>query len=160
MNGPLILGEAFGFSALGFTGASAMIMAFRAKLVRTVGGADRLRSIHVAVSLLAALSIAGHVYVLFLPPDAVPVDLGYAAVALGLALWMTGVGFLERNRDSFFLHGGLAVALVCLVTAHAAASGTDFPLLASLAALGSASVAALANAAYHARKLLRAPRRK
>ncbi len=160
MNGPLMLGEAFGFSALGFTGASAMIMIFRARLVRAVGGPARLRSIHVSVSLMAALSIAGHVYILFLPPTSVPVDLGYAAVALGLVLWMTGVGFLERNRDSFFLHGALAVALVSLVTVHAAASGTNIPLPASLAALGAASVAALANAAFHARKLLQAPGRK
>ena len=141
-------------------GASAMMMVFRARLVRAVGGAPRLGSIHESVSLMAALSIASHVYIPFLRPTSVPVDLGHAAVVLGLALWMTGIGFLKRNRDSFSLHGALAVALVSSVKVHAAASATNVPLPASLAALGAVSVAALANAAFHARRLLQAPGRK
>lgn len=130
-----------------------MVM-FRARLVRAVGGALRLRWMHVSMSVLGALFIAVHIYVLFLPPDLLPVDLGYAAVALGLALWATGVGFLERNRDSFFLHGALAVSFFTAVILHAASSSTTLPSRLAFASLAAVAVAALANAGYHARKLL------
>lgn len=158
--GQLVLGEAAGFAALAFTGASAAIMIFRAKIVKAVGGTGHLRSMHVAVSTLAAAFIAIHVLFSFLPPRTLPVDLGYAAVALGLVLWLSGVGFLERNRDSFFLHGAFAVALISLITVHAAASGQNVPLPLDMVALTAAAGAALANAAYHARKLVAASRRR
>ena len=128
-------------------------MVLRARLVGIVG-TGRLRSLHVSVSVLAALFIALHVYELFLPPISLPVDLGYAAVIIGLTLWFTGVGFLERNRDSFFLHGALALSLVSLVTVHAAASGTNVPLSAALVTLTVAAGLAFINAAYHAKKLI------
>lgn len=140
---------------MAFAGASASIMIFRAKLLGLVGGPGRLRSIHVLVSALAVAFIAVHVYFLFLPPATVPVDLGYAAVAMGFGLWMTGVGFLERNRDSFFLHGGLAVALVALVMVHAAASATNISTSVALVTLVAAAGTAFVNAAYHASKLVK-----
>lgn len=128
-------------------------MMFRARLVKAVGGAPRLRQIHVSFSTLAALFIALHIYVLFLPPGIISVDLGYAAVGVGLALWTTGVGFLERNRDSFFLHGVLAVSLVTIVTIHAASSSTTLPAPFAVASLVAVAGAALVNAGYHARRL-------
>lgn len=152
------MGELAGFGALAFTGASALLMIMRARLMGLVGGVSRLRSLHVTVSVAAVIFIAVHVYVLFLPPTTLPVLLGYAAVALGTALWLTGVGFLERNRDSFFLHGGLALALVSLVTVHAAASGTNIPVSFALAALVVAGGSSFVNAAYHWRRIVRARR--
>jgi predicted ferric reductase len=128
-------------------------MVLRARLVKAAGGADRLRTIHVAVSLLAVAFIALHIYMVFLPPITLSVDLGYTAVALGLILWLTGVGFLEKNRDSFTLHGGFAVAVVTIITAHAAASGSNIPQFVSLYSLVVVSIAAFANAWYHAKRL-------
>ena len=151
-----MLGEAAGFADLAFTGGSAAIMMFRARLVKVVGSVGRLRSIHVSVSILAVLFIATHIYIMFLPPDTLPVDLGYAATVMGLGLWVTGVGFLERNRDSFFLHGALAVSLVTIVMIHAASSSTTLPYQLAAVSLVAVAGAALANAGYHAKRLFQA----
>lgn len=153
----LIAGDLTGFAALAFTGASAMLMTFRAKLVRAFGGVDTLRNVHVAVSVLAVVFLAAHIALLFTPPTTVAVGLGYAAFALGMVLWGTGVGFLERNRESFFLHGSLAVAVVALVVIHAAASGVTFPTIVSVPALLASGTIALASASYSIRKLRAKP---
>lgn len=149
----LLLGEVTGFAAFVFVGASAALMALRARLVRRFGGTESLRRVHVASSLLALVFLTSHVALLFALPVTIPVDLGYGAVALGVVLWMTGVGFLERNRDSFFLHGSLALAVVSLVLAHAAASGTNVPPMAAFAALATSGAVALVAAGYDAKKL-------
>lgn len=149
----LLLGEITGFTAFVFIGASAALMASRARLVRRFGGTERLRKVHVAVSLVALLSLSLHVALLFALPVTLPVDLGYGAVALGALLWLTGVGFLERNRDSFFLHGSLALAVASLALVHAASSGTNVPPVAAFAVLAIAGVVALASAGYNAKKL-------
>ena len=154
----LFLGDLTGFSALALVGASAALMAFRAKLVRALGGVDTLRNVHVAVSVLAAASLAAHIALLFTPPVTVAVDLGYGAFARGMVLWATGVGFLQRNKDSFFLHGSLAVALLTLVVVHASASGVTIPPAVSVPALLAAGTLALVSASYNVRKMRTKPR--
>lgn len=149
----LLLGEVTGFAAFVFVGASAVLMASRARLVRRFGGTEPLRRVHVAVSLLALAFLSLHAALLFALPVTLPVDLGYGAVALGVVLWLTGVGFLERNRESFFLHGSLALAVVSLALAHAAASGTNVPSMAAVAALVTSGTVALVTAGYNAKKL-------
>jgi hypothetical protein len=154
----LLLGDLTGFAALAFTGLSASLMILRARLIRVLGGPNPVRTVHVAISVLAVGFIAAHVSLLFLPPITFAVDLGYASVILGVALWATGVGFLERNRDSFFMHGSLALALVAAVIVHAASSGTNFPVYVALVALVGAASIALTNAGYHLRKMLAKPK--
>lgn len=123
------------------------MMAFRAKLVRLSGGTESLRNIHVIVSLLGTVFLTLHIGLLFNLPVTIPLDLGYGAFALGLFLWATGVGFLERNRDSYLLHGSIAVALVALVVVHAASSGVNFPQYVAVPALVvSGSIALLSGA--------------
>ncbi len=154
----IVLGDITGFAALAFVGASAAIMAFRAKLVTALGGVEPLRTIHIVVSVLAAVLLAAHIALLFSPPITVAVDLGYGAFTLGVILWATGVGFLERNKDSFFLHGSLAVAVVSLVVVHAAASGATLPPVVSVPALLASGAVALVSASYNIRKMRARPR--
>ncbi len=154
----LLLGDLTGFAALATVGASAAIMAFRAKLVKVLGGANTLRTIHVSVSIMAVVFLSAHIALLFSPPITVALDLGYGAFILGVILWITGVGFLERNKDSFFLHGSLAVALVALVVVHAAASGATLPSLVSIPALVASGSVAFASASYNIKKLRTKPR--
>ena len=147
------LGDVTGFAALAFIGLSAIMMAFRAKLLKPLGGIDALRKAHVVVSISAMAFLSLHVALLFNFPITIPLDLGYAAFALGFVLWATGVGFLERNKDSFLLHGSLAVAVVALVVVHAAASGINFPDYVAVPALLVAGSIALVSGAYNVRKL-------
>lgn len=154
----LLLGDLTGFAALATVGASAAIMAFRAKLVKVLGGADTLRTVHVSVSVLAVVFLSAHIALLFSPPITLALDLGYGAFILGVILWSTGVGFLERNRDSFFLHGSLAVAVVALVVIHAAASGLTIPPEASIPVLVASGSVAFASAAYNISKMRTKPR--
>ncbi|MDG6985593.1 MAG: hypothetical protein JRM73_02470 [Nitrososphaerota archaeon] len=143
----LFLGDITGFAALAFLCLSAFMMAFRAKLVTLSGGTAPLRNAHVIVSLLGTVFLALHIGILFNLPVTIPLDLGYGAFALGLFLWATGIGFLERNRDSYFLHGSTAVALVALVVVHAASSGINFPEYVAVPALiASGSIALLSGA--------------
>lgn len=154
----LILGDLTGFAALASMGASAALMAFRSKLVRVLGGADTLRNVHVAVSVLAASFLAAHIALLYSLPVTVGAVLGYGAFTLGMVLWATGVGFLERNRDSFFLHGSLAVAVVALVVVHASASSVTLLPLVAVPALLAAGVVAFASATYNIRKIRTKPK--
>ena len=143
----LMIGDLAGFAALGFTGVSAALMVSRAKVVKAFG-ADKVRGLHVAVSVLAAAFLAAHIALLFSPPVTMALDLGYAGFALGVILWGTGVGFLERNRDSFFFHGSLALAVIALVVVHAASSSTALPPAASVPTLLAAGGVAYAVASY------------
>ena len=154
----LLLGDLTGFAALAFVGLSSAIMVLRSRLVKLLGGPNTLRTVHVVVSVLGVVFLSVHVALLFAPPITMAVDLGYGAFLLGLFLWGTGVGFLERNRASFFLHGSLAVALIALVVVHAASSGVNFPPIVAMAALLAAGVAAIANASYHLTRLFARPR--
>ena len=154
----LVLGDLTGCAALASVGASAALMAFRARLVRAFGGVDALRHVHVAVSVSAAVFLAVHISLLFTPPITTAVDLGYAAFILGVVLWGTGIGFLERNKDSFFLHGSLALAVVALVVVHAAASGATLPPVVSVPALLASGALAFVSASYNIRKMRTRPR--
>ena len=150
---PYILGDVTGFAALTFVALSAFMMAFRAKLLKPLGGVEPLRKVHVTVSVVAMAFLSLHIALMFNLPDTIPLDLGYAAVILGVFLWATGVGFLERNKDSFLLHGSVAVAVVALVLIHAAASGANFPSYVAVPALMTAGAIALVSGAYNVKKI-------
>ena len=158
MSDPFLLGDLAGFMGLGFTGASAISMVLRARLIKVMKGPEKVRKVHVLLSALAVAFIALHVSLLYLPPVTLPADLGYASAVLGVVLWGTGVGFLERNRDSFFLHGWLSIAVVALVMVHAAASGVNFPTDLALSVLAIAGGLGAVNAVYHGKKILAAKR--
>lgn len=149
----IFLGDITGFAALTLVGLSAFMMAYRAKLVKPLGGTDSLRNVHVIVSVLALVFLTLHIGLLFNLPVTIPLDLGYGAFLLGFFLWATGVGFLERNKDSFLLHGSMAVAVVALVVVHAASSGVNFPNYVAVPALLTAGSIALVSGAYNVKKL-------
>ena len=154
----LLLGDLTGFAALALAGLSAAMMALRARLVKLLRSPDRVKTVHVVVSVLALVFLSAHIALMFTPPVTLAIDLGYGAFLLGAFLWGTGMGFLERNRNSFFLHGSLAVALIALVIVHAASAGVNFPPTVAAAALIAAGVAAIANAFYHVSRLTAPPR--
>jgi multisubunit Na+/H+ antiporter MnhE subunit len=76
-------------------------------------------------------------------------DLGYIAVAVSIAVWLTGTAFLERLRDSLFFHGTLSSALAGLVMVHAATSNVNIPFVLSEIILGATLLIMLANATFH-----------
>jgi hypothetical protein len=149
----IVLGDISGFAALAFISLSALMMAFRARLIKTFGGVESLKNAHVVVSVLALAFLTFHIGFLFNLPLTIPLDLGYGAFLLGAVLWATGVGFLERNKDSFFLHGSVATATVGLIVVHAASSGVNLPVLVAVPALLSAGALALLIGAYNLIKL-------
>ncbi len=149
----LFLGDVTGFTALAFVSLSALLMAFRARLLKPLGGTESLRNIHVIVSVLAVAFLTVHIGILFNLPITVPLDLGYGAFILGIFLWATGVGFLERNKDSFLLHGSVAVAVVALIVVHAAASGVNFPSYVAIPSLLVAGSIAIISGAYNMKKM-------
>lgn len=149
----LFLGDVTGFAALTFVGLSAFLMAFRARLLKPLGGTESLRNAHVIVSVLAVTFLTLHIGILFNLPVTIPLDLGYGAFILGIFLWATGVGFLERNKDSFMLHGSVAVAVVALIVVHAAASGVNFPSYVAIPALLAAGSVAIVSGAYNVKRM-------
>lgn len=153
MTQSLFLGDVTGFVALTFVGLSAFLMAYRSKFLKPLGGTDSLRNIHVIVSVVAIAFLIFHIGLLFNLPVTLPLDLGYGAFILGIALWASGVGFLERNKDSFLLHGSLAVAVVALIVVHAASSGVNLPSYVAVPALLAAGSIAVISGAYNALKL-------
>jgi hypothetical protein len=149
----LFLGDLTGFAAFGLVGLSAFMMVFRAKLVKPLGGTDSLRNIHVIVSVMALVFLAMHIGLLFNFPVTIPLDLGYGAFILGFFLWATGVGFLERSRNSYLLHGSVAVAIVALILVHAASSGVNFPSYVAVPALLAAGSISILSGVYNVKKL-------
>ena len=105
------------------------------------------------VSVLALAFLTMHIGLLFNLPITIPLDLGYGAFVLGIFLWATGVGFLERNKDSYLLHGSVAIALVALILVHAASSGVNFPTYVAVPGLLVAGSIALLSGAYNVKKL-------
>lgn len=151
------VGDATGFIALILVGVSAMFMLIRSKLLKVTRNIAAVRGVHVAVSSLAGVFMIVHIALLFTPPITVAIDLGYASVAVSVAVWLTGTAFLERLRDSLFFHGTLSTILAGLIMVHAATATLDIPLLLSETMLALTVVIMVVNAAYHIRRVVGRP---
>lgn len=151
------VGDTTGFAALILIGVSAVFMMVRPKLLKLTRNIAAIRGTHIAISFLAGVFMVVHVAYLFIPPTTVAVDLGYLAVGIAIAVWLTGTAFLERLRDSLFFHGTLSTILAGVIMVHAATSSVNIPLYLSEAMLGLTVVIMVANAAYHVRRATARP---
>ncbi len=147
--GGLSVGDASGFLALILIGLSSILMLLRSMVLKVTKNIAAVRGTHVAVSAAAGLFLLVHIVYLYTPPISVAIDLGYASVAVAVAVWLTGTAFLERLRDSLFFHGSLSSILVGLIMIHAAASSVNIPLFLAEIILGATLVVMVANATYH-----------
>ncbi len=154
----ITVGDATGFASLILIGFSAVFMLVRSKLLKVTKNIAAVRAAHVAVSALAGIFMIAHIALLFTPPTSLPVDLGYASVALAVTVWLTGTAFLEKLRDSLFFHGSLSTVLAGLIMVHAATSSLDVPLMLAQTMLGLTLLIMVANAAYHLRRLATRPK--
>lgn len=150
--GALTAGDFFGFAALIFTALAAILMLFRSKLLKATRNLGLVRTLHVAISTLAAAFLALHIAILYLPPSTNGIILGYAAVIVSGVLWLTGTAFLTKVRDSLFFHGILSGVFIPLAIMHAATASINITLdLSRLMLVGAAGVI-FANAALQLKR--------
>jgi len=147
--GNISIGDVSGFSALILIGVSSVFMLLRPKLLKVTKNIAAIRATHVAISALAGIFMILHIAYLFAWPISVSMDLGYMAVVVSVAVWLTGTAFLERLRDSLFFHGTLSSALAGVVMVHAATSNVNIPFVLSEIILGATLLIMLANATFH-----------
>jgi hypothetical protein len=145
-------GDVYGFVALFLIALAAVLMLFRSKLLKVTRNITLVRTIHVVVSTSAGLFLILHLTALFSLPVSTGIAIGYAAVIVSVAVWLSGTAFLEKARDSLFFHGVLSSVLIPLSLIHAANAGSNLPLDWTQAILGTSAVVVLANAALHLRK--------
>ena len=146
-------GDLYGFAALFLIALAAVLMLLRPRLLKLTSIAF-VRTAHLLVSALAGLFLALHISAQFLPPVSTGIVLGYGAVIVSVAAWLTGTAFLERVKDSLFFHGVLSSVLIPLVLIHAATTGVNFPLYWSQLILAATAFVLFANAAVHIRRAL------
>jgi hypothetical protein len=147
-------GDLYGFAALFLIALAAALMLLRSRLLKLTNNLALVRASHLLISALAGLFLALHISTQFLPPASTGIILGYGAVIISLAAWLTGTAFLEKVKDSLFFHGVLSSVLIPLALIHAATSGANFPLYWSQLLLAATASVVLANAALHIRRAL------
>jgi hypothetical protein len=146
-------GDLFGFLALGLIGLSSIFMILRGRVYRLIKNLTIIRSIHIAISLLAGIFMLLHIAYYYDVPISIGKLFGYADFATAIAVWLTGTAFLERLRGSLQFHGSLTILLISFALIHAAFAGKNFPLIYSVIAIGLTVTVALFSALYQSKKL-------
>jgi len=146
-------GDLYGFAALFLIALAAVLMLLRSRLLKLTS-ITVVRTTHLVVSTLAGLFLVLHISAQFLPPSSTGILLGYGAVIISVAAWLTGTAFLEKVKGSLFFHGVLSSVLIPLSIVHAATSGANFPFYLSQLVLGATASIVFANAALHIRRAL------
>ena len=153
-------GDLYGFLALFFIALTAALMLLRSKLLKLTKNIGAVRSIHVAVSILAGFFLILHISTQFLLPINTGLVFGYGAIFFSVAVWLTGTAFLEKVKDSLFFHGVLSGILIPLSMMHVATTGANIPVYWSQVILGGTAVVIFANAALHIKRAMSSvPRR-
>lgn len=149
----LLIGDVFGLLALAFIGATAVLMLLRRQILKRLKNLELVRRIHVAVAGLGGLFLVLHVACFVSYPFTLAVLLGYVSAALALVVWMTGTAFLERFRDSLYLHGTLSLSAISLMVIHSSAAGLNVPFVLAEVLLGATSAVAIFKASQYVQKL-------
>lgn len=150
---PATIGDISGFAAVIFTGLSAFMMVARSKLLKVTKNIKLIRSVHIAISSIAGLFMMVHISYYVSYPMSTGIFLGYAAIGIALAVWLTGSAFLEKVKDSLLFHGSLSFVFVTLALIHAASSAINFPVLFSVVLIIGALGVLFANIGYHVMKI-------
>ena len=150
---PATIGDISGFAAVIFTGLSALLMVARSKLLKITKNIKAIRSVHIAISSLAGMFMILHISYYISYPMSTGIFLGYAAIGIAVAVWLTGSAFLEKVKDSLLFHGSLSFVFVTLALIHAASSAINFPVLFSEIMIIGALGVLFANIGYHVTKI-------
>jgi hypothetical protein len=137
--------DIYGFAAVILMAASALYIVFRGKILKHVRNLSLLRALHVAVSMGAGIFLILHVtnYITFPLNDGILI--GYGAFAMAVAVWISGMAFIQRAKDSLHFHAFLSLALIALILIHASSSGLNIPLPVSELMIGGSSVVIFAD---------------
>ncbi len=146
-------GDISGFLALALVAATALLMFLRARFLKAFGGLESYRLLHIAMATGAGVFLVLHALTFIGYPASLGIFMGYASFGMAAVVWATGTAFLERVRDSLFFHGPMALCLGALVVVHASAESATLDPFWSESALVVVVSLAVANTAYHARKV-------
>lgn len=150
---PTTIGDIFGFLAVVLGGVSAFFMMMRARLVKLTKSLRGVRSAHVAISASAGVFLILHVAYFYSWPITTGVLLGYGAFAMSIVVWMTGVAFLEKVRDSLLFHSSFSIVFISLALIHAASSNSNIlPVISELLIVATLLVI-ISNVWYQLEKL-------
>jgi hypothetical protein len=145
--------DIYGFAAVILMAASAIFIVFRGMMLKHVKNLSLLRALHVAVSTGAGLFLVLHVSNTISYPLNDGVIIGYVAFAMSVAVWLSGMAFIQRARDSLHFHLFLSLALISIILIHASAAGPNIPMPVSEVMIGGSSAVALADLMRYRSKL-------
>ena len=150
----ITIGDIFGFLALVLGGTSAFFMIMRAKLVKLTKSLASVRAAHVIISVSAGVFLIFHIAYFYSWSITTGVLLGYGAFAMSIVVWMTGVAFLEKVRDSLLFHSSFSIVFISLALIHAAsASYNMLPIVSELLIVATLFVI-ISNAWYQMKKMM------
>ena len=150
---PTTIGDVFGFLVIVLGGISAFFMMMRGKLVKLTKSLSGVRTAHVVISTFAGVFLILHIAYFYSWPITTGIVLGYGAFAMSIVVWMTGVAFLERLRDSLLFHSSFSIVFISLALMHAAsASYNMLPIVAELLIVGALFVL-VSNIWYQLKKM-------
>lgn len=152
----ILLGDIFGFLALGFIIFTAIFMLFRRKLLKHTKNLELLRRTHIYVATAGGFFLVLHAAYFVAWPLTVGIVLGYISAAVATVVWLTGTAFLEKFRDSLFFHGSLSMAAISLMVIHAAGAGINFPILVAYGVILLTTLVVIYKASQHTSKTLKA----
>ncbi len=151
---PTTIGDVFGFLALALGGTSAFFMMMRAKLVKLTKRLSGVRAAHVIVSASAGVFLILHIAYFYSWPITTGVLLGYGAFAMSIVVWMTGVAFLEKVRDSLLYHSSFSIVFISLALIHAASANYNMlPIISELLIVATLFVI-VSNVWYQLKKMM------
>jgi hypothetical protein len=137
--------DIYGFVAVILMAASAIFIVFRGKIVKHVRNLSLLRALHVAVSTGAGLFLVLHVSSFMTYPLNDGIIIGYVAFVLSVAVWLSGMAFIQRAKDSLHFHLFLSLALISIILIHASAAGPNIPMPVAEVMIGGSSLVAFAD---------------
>jgi hypothetical protein len=151
----ILPGDIFGFLALFFIATTALFMLARKRILRYSRNLELLRRIHVYLATLGGLFLILHVAYFITYPITSAITLGYVATGAAAIVWLTGMAFLERFRDTLIYHGSLSFAALSLIVIHAMSAGINLPVVLVYTVLALTSSAAILKGSQHAEDVLK-----
>ncbi|MDG6940255.1 MAG: hypothetical protein JRN39_07635 [Nitrososphaerota archaeon] len=146
VSAPLYLGDAFGFTALILISVSSALMVMRSRLLKMTRNINMLRTVHLAMATSAGLFMVLHVAYYISYPLSLGIVFGYASAAVSFVVWVTGTAFLQRIRETLFVHSTLSIVFLGMVLVHIASTSVNLPPQFSYVLLACVAAIALLNA--------------
>ncbi len=137
--------DLYGFAAVLLMAASAIFVIFRGMILKHFRNLAVLRGLHVAVSTTAGCFLILHVASYISYPLNDGVIIGYLALAMAVAVWLSGMAFVQKTKDSLHFHLVLSLALISIILIHASATGPNIPMPVAELMIGGSTAVALAN---------------